>query len=101
MAETQQTPQAGQKVHRFQVRTPICHIVPVSRAYPPQPQPQISLLDCWGLLSEASPDMKVQKLGALICVVSTSILFKTWETDFLPLLVLTRGRRSTGYYQYW
>ena len=27
------TPQNGQNVHGFQVRTPICHIVPVSRAY--------------------------------------------------------------------
>ena len=26
-------PSNGQNVHRFQVRTPICHIVPVSRAY--------------------------------------------------------------------
>ena len=33
--KTRQTPQNGQNVHRFQVRTPICHIVPVSRAYPP------------------------------------------------------------------
>ena len=39
----QQTPQNGQNVHGFPVRTPICHIVPVSRAYgggglrPPQP----------------------------------------------------------------
>ena len=31
--KTQETPQNGQNVHRFQVRTPICHIVPVSRAY--------------------------------------------------------------------
>ena len=39
--KTRQTPQSGQNVHRFQVRTPICHIVPVSRAYgyiyPPPP----------------------------------------------------------------
>ena len=33
--KTRQSPQNGQNVHRFQVRTPICHIVPVSRAYPP------------------------------------------------------------------
>ena len=33
--KTQETPQNRQNVHRFQVRTPICHIVPVSRAYPP------------------------------------------------------------------
>ena len=33
--KTRQTPQNGQNVHSFQVRTPICHIVPVSRAYPP------------------------------------------------------------------
>ena len=25
-------------MHGFQVRTPICHIVPVSRAYPPLPK---------------------------------------------------------------
>ena len=31
--KTQETPQNGQNVHRFQARTPICHIVPVSRAY--------------------------------------------------------------------
>ena len=31
--ETQERPQNGQNVHSFQVRTPICHIVPVSRAY--------------------------------------------------------------------
>ena len=31
---TQQTPQNDQNVHGFQVKTPICHIVPVSRAYP-------------------------------------------------------------------
>ena len=31
--KTRQTPQNGQNVHRFQVRTPICHIVPVSRTY--------------------------------------------------------------------
>ena len=32
---TQEAPQNGQNVHGFQVRTPIRHIVPVSRAYPP------------------------------------------------------------------
>ena len=32
--ETQQTPLNGENVHGFLVRTPICHIVPVSRAYP-------------------------------------------------------------------
>ena len=32
--ETHESPQDGQNVHGFQVRTPICHIVPVSRAYP-------------------------------------------------------------------
>ena len=32
--ETQEAPQNGQNVHGFQVTTPICHIVPVSRAYP-------------------------------------------------------------------
>ena len=37
--KTQETPQNGQNVHRFQVRTPICHIVPVSRAYPYPPPP--------------------------------------------------------------
>ena len=31
--KTRQAPQNGQNVHRFQVRTPICHIVPVSHAY--------------------------------------------------------------------
>ena len=31
--EAQDTPQNGQDVHGFQVRTPVCHIVPVSRAY--------------------------------------------------------------------
>ena len=31
--EMQETPQNGQNVPGFQVRTPICHIVPVSRAY--------------------------------------------------------------------
>ena len=31
--KTRQTPQNGHNVHRFQVRTPICHIVPVSRAH--------------------------------------------------------------------
>ena len=35
--QTQQTPQNGQDVHGFQVRTPICHIVPVSCAYPYRP----------------------------------------------------------------
>ena len=35
--KAQQTPQNGQNVHRLQVRTPICHIVPVSRAYPYTP----------------------------------------------------------------
>ena len=34
--ENQEAPQNGQNVHGFQVRTPICHIVPVSRAQPPQ-----------------------------------------------------------------
>ena len=34
MAENAKRPlKMGQNVHRFQVRTPICHIVPVSRAY--------------------------------------------------------------------
>ena len=33
--KTQQTLLNGQNVHRFQDRTPICHIVPVSRAYTP------------------------------------------------------------------
>ena len=31
--DMQETPENGQNVHGFQVRTPICHIVPVSRAY--------------------------------------------------------------------
>ena len=31
--EMQETSQNGRNVHGFQVRTPICHIVPVSRAY--------------------------------------------------------------------
>ena len=31
--ETPETPQNGENVHGFQVRMPICHIVPVSRAY--------------------------------------------------------------------
>ena len=31
--ENQDAPQNGQNVHGFPVRTPICHIVPVSRAY--------------------------------------------------------------------
>ena len=31
--EMQETPQNGQNVHGLQVRTPICHIVPVSCAY--------------------------------------------------------------------
>ena len=31
--ENQDAPQNGQNVHSFPVRTPICHIVPVSRAY--------------------------------------------------------------------
>ena len=37
--ETQETPRNGQNVHGFQVRTPICHIVPVSRAYTPPRAP--------------------------------------------------------------
>ena len=39
--ETQKAPWNGQNVHGFRVRTPICHIVPVSRAYgypPPPPE---------------------------------------------------------------
>ena len=36
--ETPQKPSKWPNVHGFQVRTPICHIVPVSRAYPPSPQ---------------------------------------------------------------
>ena len=32
--ETQETHQNGQNVHGFQVGTPVCHIAPVSRAYP-------------------------------------------------------------------
>ena len=35
--KTQETPQHGQDVHGFQVRTPSCHSVPVSRAYYPPP----------------------------------------------------------------
>ena len=31
--ETEEAPQNGQNVHGFRVRTPICHIAPVSRAY--------------------------------------------------------------------
>ena len=31
--ETEEAPQKGQNVHGFQVRTPMCHFVPVSRAY--------------------------------------------------------------------
>ena len=34
----QETPQNGQNVHGFHVRTPICHIVHVSRAYPYTPK---------------------------------------------------------------
>ena len=35
--ENEETPENDQNVHGFQVRTPICHIVPVSHAYPPPP----------------------------------------------------------------
>ena len=35
--ETEETLENGQNVHSFQVRTPICHIVPVSRTYPYPP----------------------------------------------------------------
>ena len=31
--ETREATQNGPNLHGFQVRTPICHIVPVSRAY--------------------------------------------------------------------
>ena len=31
--KTQETPQNGQNVHRFQVRTLICQMVPISRAH--------------------------------------------------------------------
>ena len=37
MARAPKPPQNGENVHGFQVRTPICHIVPVSRTYPPRP----------------------------------------------------------------
>ena len=37
--ETPKSPQNGQNVHGFPVRTTVCHIVPVSRAYPPPPPP--------------------------------------------------------------
>ena len=42
--ENQEAPQNGQNVHGFPVRTPICHIVPISRAYlyilhPDKPRP--------------------------------------------------------------
>ena len=37
--ETQEAPLNGQNVHGFQARTPICHIVPVARAYPSPPPP--------------------------------------------------------------
>ena len=46
MAGSPETPQNGENVHGFQVRTPICHIVPVSRAYPPP---------SWDTPSEAFP----------------------------------------------
>ena len=44
----QETHQNDQNVHGFQVRTPICHIVPVSRAYPAPPPPLTSLKDSYG-----------------------------------------------------
>ena len=50
--ETEEAPQNGQNVHGFQVRTPICHIVPVSRAYlyrgvPSQPNFHFQPLQVW------------------------------------------------------
>ena len=47
--ETQEATQNGQNVHGFRVRTPICHIVPVSRAYRGSPhrlKEGISLKNC-------------------------------------------------------
>ena len=40
MARNEESPKNGRNARGFQVRTPICHIVPVSRAYPyPSPRP--------------------------------------------------------------
>ena len=49
MARNEETPENGQNVHGFQVRTPICHIVPVSRTYPYIP-PNLPLIPpkCFG-----------------------------------------------------
>ena len=48
MARAPENPQNGENVHGFQVRTPICHIVPVSRAYAYIPL-------SWDTASEAFP----------------------------------------------
>ena len=45
--DTPEGPQDGQNVHGFQVRTPICHIVPVSRAY--------LYIPCWDFQQKIEP----------------------------------------------
>ena len=62
--KTQETHQNGQNVHRFQVRTPICHIVPVSRAYLyPLHNVKIQGLPNPGRLKRSSRESRNSSLG--------------------------------------
>ena len=42
-----------------------------------------------------------QRLADFIPVVEPVLTGSVWETDFLPLLVLTRRGRSAGKNQHW
>ena len=53
------------------------------------------------VLSDSCPEMFVLPKAANSRGVEMRISAFTGETDFLPLLVPTRQRRSTGKNQYW
>ena len=73
--EIQETPQNGQNVHGFQVRTPICHIVPIWRAcpyIPPNCPNQLMVTKRW-FLDKKGPNRKFQRsfLGGFSSLLTT------------------------------
>ena len=99
--ETQEAAQHVQNVHGFRVRTPICQMVPISRAYPPSPRAFMPL----GVLPRQHKDDNTLKQGygtmlqpslgtvmtqeelLLRCSsleAAPSITFITWSTKALP-----------------
>ena len=61
----------------------------------------------WGPIFLGTPGTLTIKVLPVASTTTPSVtpqpkpMVSEWETDFLPVLVLTRRRRSTGKNQYW